>query len=114
MHATAGVPLARPMHERFQTTAGRIATLASTRRASIVVALAPTACHRLLEAGHLRAFPLFDGSTIEAPIAADSKAREASLPEEAVDSRRMDAQVLGEFLNRKDIVPRGIRLGRTV
>ena len=78
------------------------------------MALAPTARHRLLETGYLCALPLFDRGAIEAPIAADSKSRKASLPQKAVDSRRMDTQVLGEFLYRKDIVPSGIRLGRAI
>jgi hypothetical protein len=55
-------------------------------------------------AAGLVALPLFDRFTTEPPIATDAKARQPSLPEQAIDSGRMDAQMLRQFFDREDLV----------
>jgi hypothetical protein len=82
---------------------------------SITVTLPPPARDRLFETRNLRALPLLNRGAIKAPIAADAKPGETPLSQQAIDRSRMHAQMLGEFLNRENIVPsRGVGLGRTV
>ncbi len=86
----------------------------STVSVSIALPLAPAASrYRRFEAGELGVFPLLDRGAVKAPIATHAKTWETSLPEEAIDSGRMDAQMLGEFSDGEDIVPSS-HLGRAV
>ncbi len=78
------------------------------------MAPAPAACHRRFEAGNLSAFPLLDRGAVKAPITANPKTGETTLPEQPVNRGRMNTEVFGELLDSKDIVPRGPDLGRTV
>jgi hypothetical protein len=57
---------------------------------------------------------LLDRRAIEAPVAANPKAGQPSLPQQAINRRRMDAQMLRQFFNREDIVSGSRRRGRTV
>ena len=48
--------------------------------------------------------PLFDRFAAEPPVAADAEPRQPSLSEQAVDRRRMNAQVFRQFLDRKNLI----------
>jgi hypothetical protein len=67
-------------------------------------AFAPPARDNYVLAGGLGFLPLFDSRTIESPVAADAKAWEQTLPQEAINRRRMNAQMFRQFFNREDIV----------
>ena len=83
-------------------------------RASITLTPAPAAGHRHLEARNLSALPLLDRSAVKTPVTANPETREPTLPEQAVDGGRMDAEVFRELLDGEDIVPSDPRVGRTV
>jgi hypothetical protein len=86
---------------------------ARARKAGELVALtlAAAAGYRHVQVGRLSALPLFDRRTIEAPVAANAKTRQASLAEQAVNRGRMYAQVIGQLLDGEDVV-RGSPLRR--
>jgi hypothetical protein len=80
----------------------------------VVLTPAAAASYWHVQTRRLSALPLFDRRAIEAPVAADAKAGQASLTEQTIDCSWMYAQVVGQLLNREDIVPRCSALGRAV
>ena len=52
----------------------------------------------------LVALPLFDRFAAESPVTADAEAGQPSLPEQAVDRRRMNSQVFRQFLDSKNLI----------
>jgi hypothetical protein len=64
----------------------------------------PPTSDRLFKAADLRPFPLFDRGAIKTPVAADAETGETSLAEQAIDRGGMHAKMIGQLLNREDIV----------
>jgi hypothetical protein len=50
--------------------------------------------------------PLFDRFAAEPPVAADAESRQSSLPEQAVNRRRMNPQVFRQFLDGENLIAR--------
>ena len=86
----------RPLREQY------LGGYAIWRGSDRLLTLAAAARDRRWKLRSLRHLPLLDGGTIEPPIAADAKPGQATLPEKPVDRRGMDAEVVGQFLNRED------------
>jgi hypothetical protein len=85
---------------RKNGTYGKIALLATAARAS-----APGR-NRSRSAARLLPFPMLDRLAAEAPVTADAEPGQASLPEQAIDSSRMDPQVVRQFPDSEDLVLR--------
>jgi len=73
-----------------------------------------TARRRQLGPGQLRMLPSLDRAAIEAPVTADAKTRQTTLPQEPVDRSRMHPQVVGQFLDGENIVPGSRGVGGTI
>jgi hypothetical protein len=85
---------------RTNGTYEKTALLATAARAS-----APgRSCGR--SAARLLALPMLDRLAAEAPVTADAEPGQASLPEQAVDSSRMDPQVVRQFPDSEDLILR--------
>lgn len=52
----------------------------------------------------LFALPQFDRLAAKAPVAADAEPRQSSLPEQAIDRRRMNPQMLRQFLDGENLI----------
>lgn len=55
-------------------------------------------------AAGLIAFPLFDRFAAEPPVAADAESGQASLPEQPIDGRRMNAEMFRQFLDGENLI----------
>ena len=69
------------------------------------LAFTATARRRQLGPGQLRVLPSLDRAAIEAPVTADAKTRQTTLPQEPVDRSRMHPQVVGQFLDGEKYRP---------
>ena len=70
----------------------------------LLAAPTPSSSGWLLGYQSLSSFPLLDRGATEAPVAADPKARQTSLPQETVNCRPMNAQMFRQFLDGVDFV----------